>query len=112
MVNGWTTTYRTQEEDFPKVLYAATVQLGIPDHPEYIGHEYVEEGTEYYKVTAHISASDKFLEMNPWCVTATGSRLTDTYQLVDRKALKYLSQMYEWHLGPTFMKYFSPLDLN
>jgi uncharacterized coiled-coil protein SlyX len=26
--------------------------------------------------------------------------------------LKYLSQMYEWHLGPTSMKYFPPLDRN
>jgi hypothetical protein len=72
----------------------------------------VEEGTEYCEVTVHIGASDKFLEMKPWCVTATGSRLTDTYQIVARKALKYLSQMYEWHLGPTFMKCFSPLDRN
>jgi hypothetical protein len=72
----------------------------------------VEEGTEYCEVTVHIGASDKFLEMKPWCVTATGSRLTNTYQLVARKALKYLSQMYEWHLGPTSMKYFRPLDRN
>jgi hypothetical protein len=112
MMNDWTTTYCTQEEGFPKVLYAATVRLGIPDRLEYIGREYVEEGTEYCEVTVHIGASDKFLEMKPWCVTTTGSRLTDTYQLVAHKALKYLSQMYEWHLGPISMKYFLPLDRN
>jgi hypothetical protein len=95
MANDWTTTYCTQEEGFPKVLYATTVRLGIPDRPEYIGREYVEEGTEYCEVTVHIRASDKFLDMKIWCVTATGSCLTDTYQLVARKALKYLSQMYE-----------------
>jgi uncharacterized coiled-coil protein SlyX len=67
---------------------------------------------EYCEVTVHIGASDKFLEMEHWCVTAIGSRLTNTYQLVARKALKYLSQMYEWHLGPTSMKYFPPLDRN
>jgi hypothetical protein len=72
----------------------------------------VEEGTKYYEVTVHIGDRDKFLEMKPWCVTATGSHLIDTYQLVARKALKYLSQMYEWHLGPTSMKYFPPLDRN
>jgi hypothetical protein len=98
MANDWTTTYCTQEEGFPKVLYTATVRLGIPDHPEYVGREYVEEGTEYYEVTVHIGTSDKFLEMKPWCVTATGSHLTDTYQLVARKVLKYVSQMYEWHM--------------
>jgi uncharacterized coiled-coil protein SlyX len=112
MANNWTTTYCTHEEGFPKVLYAAIVRLGIPDHSEYVGHEYVEEGTEYCEVTVHIGSSDKFLEMKPWCVTATGSRLTDTYQLIARKALKYLSQMYEWHMGPTSMKYFPPLDRN
>jgi hypothetical protein len=94
------------------VLYAATVQLCILDRPEYVGREYVEEGTEYCEVTVHISASDKFLEMKPWCVTVIGSHLTDTYQLIAHKALKYLSQMYEWHLGPTSMKYFPPLDRN
>jgi hypothetical protein len=112
MVDGWTTTYYTQEEGFPKVLYAATVQHGIPDYSEYVGQEYVEEGTEYCEVTVHIGTSNKFLEMKPWCVTATRSRLTDTYQVVARKALKYHSQMYEWHLGSTSMKYFPPLDRN
>jgi hypothetical protein len=72
----------------------------------------LEEGTENYEVTVHIGVSDKFLGMKPWCVTATGSHLTDTYQLVARKALKYLNQMYEWHIGPTSMKYFPPLDRN
>ena len=91
MANDWTTTHCTQEEGFPKVLYAATVRLGIPDRLEYVGWEYVEEGTEYCEITVHIGVSDKFLDMKPWCVTATGSRLTDTYQLVARKALKYLS---------------------
>jgi hypothetical protein len=109
MANDRTTTYCTQEEGFSKVLYAATVRLGILDRLEFVGREYVEEGTEYCEVTMHIGASDKFLEMKPWCVTATGFRLTDTYQLVAHKALKYLSQMYEWHLGPTSMKYFPPL---
>jgi uncharacterized coiled-coil protein SlyX len=82
------------------------------DHPEYVAREYVEEVMEYCEVTVHIGASDKFLEMKPWCVTATGSHLTDTYQLVAHKALKYLSQMYECHLGSTSMKYFPHLDRN
>jgi hypothetical protein len=38
--------------------------------------------------------------------------LIDTYQLVAHKDLKYLSQMYEWHPGPTFLKYFPPMDRN
>jgi hypothetical protein len=52
------------------VLYAATVRLGILDRLKYVGQEYVEEGMEYCEVTVHIGASDKFLEMKPWCVLA------------------------------------------
>jgi hypothetical protein len=54
MANNWTTTCCTQEEGFLKVLYAATVRLGILDRLEYVGREYVEEGTEYCEVTVHI----------------------------------------------------------
>jgi hypothetical protein len=104
MANDWTTTYYIREECFPKVLYAVTSLLGISDHLKYVGHEYVEEGTEYCEVTVHIGASDKFLKMKPWCVTTTGYCLSDTYQLVARKALKFLCQMYEWHMGPNSMK--------
>ena len=72
----------------------------------------MEHGTESCEVTVHIGASDKFLEMQPWSVTATGARMPDTIQLVARKALRYLCQMFEWHLGSTPMKYFPPLDRN
>jgi hypothetical protein len=56
---------------FSQCALSATVQLGILDRPEYVGREYVEEGMEYCEVTVHIGASDKFLEMKPWYVTAT-----------------------------------------
>ena len=112
MADDWTTTYCINEDGFPKVLYAATVRLGIPERPEYVGREFMEHGTESCEVTVHIGASDKFLEMQPWSVTATGARMPDTSQLVARKALRYLCQMFEWHLGSTPMKYFPPLDRN
>jgi hypothetical protein len=70
----------------------------------------MEHGTESCEVTIHIGASDKYLEMQPWSVTATGARMPDTIQLAARKALRYLCQMFEWHLGSTPMKYFPPLD--
>jgi hypothetical protein len=110
MSTDWVSTFCATEDGFPKVLYAATVRLGIPDRPEYVGREYVEHGTEFCEVTVHVGASDKFLEMKSWSVTATGCRLKDTYQLAARKALRYLCQMFEWHLGSTPMKYFPPLD--
>ena len=106
MADDWTTTYCINEDGFPKVLYAATVRLGIPERPEYVGREFMEHGTESCEVTIHIGASDKYLEMQPWSVTATGACMTDTIQLAARKALRYLCQMFEWHLGSTPMKYF------
>ena len=110
MADDWTTTYCINEDGFPRVLYAATVRLGIPERPEYVGREFMEHGTESCEVTIHIGASDKYLEMQPWSVTATGARMPDTIQLAARKALRYLCQMFEWHLGSTPMKYFPPLD--
>jgi hypothetical protein len=94
------------------VLYAATARLGISDRPEYVGCELVEDCTEYYEVMVHLGASDRFPEMGPWCVTTTGSHLSDTYQHVFCRALKYQCQMCESLLSPTPMKYFPPLDHN
>jgi hypothetical protein len=90
VANDWITTRCIQEEGFPKVLYAATAQLGISDHPEYVGRQFVEDGTEYCEVTVHLGANGSFSKMGPWCVTPTGSRLSNTYQLVARKNLKCL----------------------
>jgi hypothetical protein len=112
MVGDWVTIYCLKEDGFPKVLYATTIRLSIMDRPEYVGREYMERGTEACQVSIHIGASDKFLEVRPWRVTATGHRLKDTYQLTARKALRYLCQLFEWHLGSTPMKYFPPLDRN
>jgi hypothetical protein len=73
MASDWTTTCCIQEEDFPQVLYATTARLCISDRPEYVGREYVEDGTEYCEVTVHIGASGRFPEMGPCCVTAAGT---------------------------------------
>jgi hypothetical protein len=112
MAGDWVTTYCLEEDGFPKVLYATIVRLGIMDHPEYVGREYMERGTEACQISVHIGASDKYPEVRPWSVTMTGHRLKDTYQLTARKALWYLCQLFEWHLGSTPMKYFPPLDRN
>jgi hypothetical protein len=77
-----------------------------------VGREFTEHGTESCEVTINISAIDKYLEMQPWGVTATGSCMQDTIQLAARKALRYLCQIFEWLLGSTPMKYFPPLDRN
>ena len=72
MVDDWTTTYCFNEDGFPRVLYAATVRLGILERPECVGREFMEHGIESCEVAIHIGASDKYLEMQTWSVTATG----------------------------------------
>ena len=47
-----------------------------------------------------------------WSVTATGFSFTDTYQVVARKALRYLCQLYEEPVARIPMKFFPPLDKN
>jgi hypothetical protein len=69
MAGNYVTTYRINDDGFPKVVYAAMVRLGILDHPEYVGREYVVSCVECCEVTVHIGPSDKFLEMKPWSVS-------------------------------------------
>jgi hypothetical protein len=71
MANDWVTTHCIQEGS-PKVLYADTAWLGISDHPEYVGREFVEDGTEYCEITVHLGANDRFPEMGPWVLPPLG----------------------------------------
>jgi hypothetical protein len=45
-------------------------------------------------------------------VTATGFRFGDTYQVVARKALRHLCQIFEQPIACTPMWFFPPLDKN
>jgi hypothetical protein len=45
-------------------------------------------------------------------VTATGFLFGDTYQVVARKALRHLCQIYEQPIARTPMRFFPPLDKN
>ena len=56
MVDDWTTTYCINEDGFPKVLYAATVRLGIPERPEYVGRKFMEHGTESCEIVAKMAS--------------------------------------------------------
>jgi hypothetical protein len=80
------------EDGFPKLLRACTFRLGIRSHTEYDGREFVEHGTEKCVMTVYIGSSLHHVE---WSVTATGHRFKDTCQVVARKALRALCQIYE-----------------
>jgi hypothetical protein len=55
-----------------------------------------------------IARSNRYPDIQPWRVTATGFRHQDTYPLAIRKALRYLCWIFEEHLVPTPAKFFPP----
>ena len=72
-----------------------------------------EHGIERCEVTVYIGKSEEFLDLTEaWSVTAIGFRFVDTYQVVARKALRYLCQIYEEPIARTPMRFFPPLDKN
>jgi hypothetical protein len=85
------TSFCQNEDGFPKLLRACTVRLGIRSQPEYDGHEFVEHGTEKCVVTVYIGSGPHQVE---WSVTAVGHRFKDTCQVVARKALRAMCQIY------------------
>ena len=103
------TSFCQNEDGFPKLLRACTVRLGIRSQPEYDGREFVEHGTEKYVVTVYIGSSPHHVE---WSVTAAGHRFKDTYQVVARKALRALCQIYEEEVADTPLRFFPPFQRN
>jgi hypothetical protein len=88
-------------------LRACTVRLGIRSQPEYDGREFVEHGTEKCVVTVYIGSSPHHVE---WSVTAAGHRFRDTCQVVARKALRALCQIYEEEVADTPLRFFLPFQ--
>jgi hypothetical protein len=103
------TSFCQNEDGFPKLLRACTVRLGIRSQPEYDGREFVEHGTEKCVVTVYIGSSPHHVE---WSVTAAGHRFKDTCQVVARKALRALCQIYEEEVADTPLRFFPPFQRN
>jgi hypothetical protein len=73
----------------------------------------MKQGTKRCEVTIYIGKSEEFPDITEaWNVTATGFRFGDTHQVVARKALQHLCQIYEEHITCTPMRFFPPLDKN
>jgi hypothetical protein len=86
-------------------------RLGINDHLEYEGREYIEHETERCEVTVYIGKSEDFPDIaEAWSITATRFWFADTYQAATRKALRYLCQTYEKPLARTPMRFFPPRE--
>jgi hypothetical protein len=60
MARAWVSSYCLSTEGFPKILYATLQKLGVKDHPEYEGREYMKHGTKRYEVTVYIGKSEEF----------------------------------------------------
>ena len=113
MAGAWVSSYCLNIEGFPRILHATLQKLRVKDRPEYEGHEYEKHGTERCEVTIYIGKSEEFLDLTEaWNVTATGFLFIDTYQVVARKAMQYLCQIYEEPIAHTPMRFFPPLDKN
>jgi hypothetical protein len=113
MAGVWVSSYCLNTECFPKILYATLQKLGVWEHPEYEGREYLKHGTERCKVTVYIGKSEEFPDVTEaWNVTATGFRFSNTYQVAARKALRHLCQIYEGPIAHTPMRFFPPWDKN
>ena len=80
----------------------------ITECPRYYNREYEHHGTLRCRVILVIARSDRYPDIQPWRVTATGFRHQDTYPLAVRKALRYLCRIFERHLASTPMRFFPP----
>jgi hypothetical protein len=103
------TSFCQNEDGFPRLLRACTVRLRIRSQPKYDGREFVEHGTEKCVVTVYIGSSPHHVE---WSVTAAGHRFKDTCQVVARKALRVLCQIYEEEVADTPLRFFPPFQRN
>jgi hypothetical protein len=65
---AWTTSYCLNTPGFPKLLYATMTKLGILDHPEYVGKEYEEYGTERCDVIVFVKTRNFLIQYHGWCL--------------------------------------------
>ena len=113
IAGAWVSSYYLNVEGFPRILHATLKKLRVKDCPDYEGCEFEKQGTERCEVTIYIEKSEEFLDLTEaWNVTATGFLFIDTYQVVARKAMQYLCQIYEEPIARTTMRFFPPLDKN
>ena len=91
MAGAWVSSYCLNVEGFPRILHATLQKLGVKDRLEYEGHEYEKHDTDWCEVTVYIRKSEEFPDLTEtWSVTVIGFSFIDTYQVVARKALRYL----------------------
>ncbi|PVH64112.1 hypothetical protein PAHAL_2G190900 [Panicum hallii] len=103
---GWTQGNCQAAPSFPSLLINALESLGVTERPRYYIREYEHHGTLRCRVILVIARSNRYPDIQPWRVTATGFRHQDTYPLTVRKALHYLCRIFEGHLAATPVRFF------
>jgi hypothetical protein len=103
------TSFCQNEDGSLKLLRACTVRLGIRSQPEYDGREFIKHGTKKCVMTVYIGSSPHHVD---WSVTTAGHRFQDTCQVVARKALRALCQIYEEEVADTPLRFFLPFQRN
>jgi hypothetical protein len=105
---GWTQGDCQAAPGFPSLLINTLESLGVTERPRYYSREYEHHGTLRCRVILVIARSNRYPDIQPWRVTATGFRHQDTYPLTVRKALRYLCRIFEEHLTTTPVRFFPP----
>jgi hypothetical protein len=105
---GWTQGDCQAAPGFPSLLINALESLGVTERPRYYNREDEHHGTLHCRVILVIARSNRYPDIQPWRVTATGFRHQDTYPLTVRKALRYLCWIFEGHLAATPVRFFPP----
>ena len=82
---GWTQGNCQAAPGFPSLLINALESLGVIERPRYYSREYEHHGTLRCRVILVIARSDRYPDIQPWRVTATGFRYQDTYPWLSRR---------------------------
>jgi hypothetical protein len=101
------TSFYQNEDGFPKLLRACAVCLGIRSQLEYDSREFIEHDTKKCVMVVYIGSIPRHVE---WSVTAVGHRFRDTCQVIARKALRILCQIYEEEVADTPLRFFLPFQ--
>jgi hypothetical protein len=72
--DGWTQGVCQEEPGFALLLINSLERLSITEHPRYYNREYEQLGTLRCRVVLSITRSNRYPNIEPWRVTATGFR--------------------------------------
>jgi hypothetical protein len=80
MENPWVirTSYCSEEEGFPHLLWSCALRMGICKKPEYVWKEYRENGIEKCSMAVYLGESRNYPNYLPFQITFIGHRFPDT----------------------------------